>query len=77
VWLRTGPELIRSENHVGDGGFWYPAERERSRVGVEVAWLLAMESGGGLDGDSIPECFELANVGSFLAFGVDALVVEV
>src|SRR3954451_9896272 len=34
-------------------------------------------SGGGLDGDLVAEGFELVDVGAFLAFGVDPLVVEV
>src|SRR5256886_17464589 len=52
------------------GARQYPAQRQRSRV------QLGRWSGGGFEGDFVAEGFELVDVGSFPAFGVDALLEE-
>src|SRR5205085_1869390 len=54
------------------GGAWSGAG-----LGWRCRALRGWGSGCGFEGDAIAEGFELANVGSFLAFGVDAFVVEV
>src|SRR5687768_2468385 len=50
---------------------------------IEVRWAGGWRSlarcvlGGGLEGDLVSECLELANVGAFGVFGAGAGVVEV